>query len=350
VVRHPFGCYNMVEMERIENEEQLEDILSTPSDDARRVLSELAGDVVVLGAAGKIGPTLCKLIKNADPGKTVTAVSRFSSPYVRSRLERAGVKTVAADLLDRSNYTKLPRAENVYYLAGMKFGASSDPALTWAMNAYVPALTCEYYRTSRIAVFSTGNVYPFVQIDSAGATERTPPGPVGEYAQSCLARERIFQYFSTKYNTATILIRLNYANEPRYGIIVDLVRRILADGPIDLTTGYVNLIWQGDANDIVARAISLASSPAEVLNVTGSQTISVRNLAEQIGAILGREPRFTGTEASTALLANAGRCVETFGAPRTGLDEMVRTITDWVACGKHTLEKPTKFQVRDGEF
>lgn len=334
----------------IDNLDQLEDVLSRVSERTRRVVAELDGDIVVLGAAGKMGPTLCRLLKAAGPEKMVYAVSRFSDPTVRDRLEQAGVRTVVADLLDRAAYDTLPDVANVYYLAGMKFGAGSNQSLTWAMNAYVPALVCERYRGRRIVAFSTGNVYPFVNVASGGATERTPPDPIGEYAQSCLARERIFQYFSGNNNTPVVLIRLNYANEPRYGIIVDLARKILADEPIDLTTGFVNVIWQGDANDYIASAMTLASTPAAVLNIAGPETVSVRYLTEQIGLVLNHEPTFVGVEASTALLSNAGKCFETFGYPRTSLLTMLRTIAVWVAADKPTLKKPTKFQIRDGVF
>ena len=199
-------------------------------------------------------------------------------------------------------------------------------------------------------MFSTGNVYPFVPVDGPGADENVPPEPVGEYAQSCLGRERIFQYFSGRAGTPVILIRLNYANEPRYGIVVDLVQRILGGEPVDLSMGHVNLIWQGDANDYIARAISLASAPASILNVAGPEVVRVRELAERIGELVGRKPRFTGREEPTALLSDSSRCVRSFGPPRTGLEQMLSWICDWVLRGERTLRKATKFQVRDGRF
>ena len=332
--------------EAIENEDQLDDVLSQPSEPTCEIVSRLEGDVVVLGAGGKIGPTFCRLLRKAGPKKTIYAIDA----KISDRLKQSAVKTIAADLLDRSSYETLPKAPNVYYLAGMKFGASADQPLTWAVNTYLPALPCEYYRDSRIVAFSTGNVYPFVDVAGGGATEETLPDPKGEYAQSCLGRERIFQHFSKKNNTAVCLIRLNYANEPRYGVIVDVTRKILADEPIDVTMGFVNLIWQGDANDYIARAITLAESPARILNVTNPETISIRYLAEQVGSILNRTPKFIGNEAPTALLSNAGECFEAFGYPRVPLLSMVRTIVRWVTAGKPMLDKPTKFQVRDGKY
>lgn len=330
-------------------EEELEQALSEPSKGARKDLGGLDGDVLVLGAGGKMGPTLCRLLKRAS-GATVTAVSRFSEEGLEGRLRAAGIRTMAADLLDRKTYPELPDAGNVFFLAGMKFGASAREELTWAMNVYVPALVAERYAGSRIVVFSTGNVYPFVPTDSRGASESTAPAPLGEYAQSCLGRERIFQYFSRRTSTPVVLVRLNYANEPRYGIVVDLLQKILAREPIDLSMGYVNLIWQGDANDYVARALTLACVPARILNVAGPDTVSVRQLTQRLGVLVGEEPRFKGAEQPTALLSDAGECLRRFGPPRVGLEQMTRWIADWVSGGRRTLEKPTKFDVRDGRF
>jgi nucleoside-diphosphate-sugar epimerase len=280
----------------------------------------------------------------------VTAVSRFSDSAARTRLERAEVATVQADLLNREDYGGLPDAPNVYFMAGMKFGATGQEDMTWAMNTHVPALVAERYGGSRIVVFSTGNVYPLVPVAEGGATESTAPAPIGEYAQSCLGRERIFRFFSLRNGTPVVNIRLNYANEPRYGIIVDLARRILEGGPVDLTTGHVNLIWQRDANAYIASALTLASSPAETLNVTGPETVSLRYLAETIAAEAGVEPGFCGQEQPTALLSNAARCFELFGYPPTPLRTMVRRVVDWIGSGGRSLAKPTKFQVRDGRF
>jgi len=232
----------------------------------------------------------------------------------------------------------------------MKFGATGNQPLTWAMNSFLPALVAQHYRNSRIAAFSTGNVYPLVEITSCGASEKTAPEPVGEYAQSCLGRERMFEYFSGLYNTPVTLVRLNYANEPRYGIIVDLSSKILNDVPIDLTMGAANLIWQRDANDYIIRSITLAKSPPTILNITGADTVPIRHLAQLIGRQLGKEPKFISQEAESALLSDASFCMRTFGYPQTSLEQMISMIVRWVASGKEILNKPTKYQVRDGKF
>jgi nucleoside-diphosphate-sugar epimerase len=332
------------------NEQGLEEILSEPSDATVQALADLPGDIVVLGAGGKMGPTLAMMLKKASGNKKIYAVSRFSDKTVRDRIEQAQIETIEADLLDESHYRKLPDVENVFFLAGMKFGSTGNQPLTWAMNSYMPALVAQHYKDSRIVAYSTGNVYPLVEISGGGATEETPPEPIGEYAQSCLGRERMFEYFSQLYKTPVTLIRLNYANEPRYGIIVDLTSRILNDEPIDLTMGAVNLIWQRDANDYIIRSISLAKSPPAVLNATGPQMIPIRRLAEQIGEALGKKPKFLSQEAKSALLSNASYCINTFGLPQTSLEQMVSAITGWVAAGKKTLNKPTKYEIRNGKF
>ena len=332
------------------DEDGLEDILSEPTDATRDIVASLNGDIVVLGAGGKMGPTLAMMLKKASSGKNIYAVSRFGDKAVRNKIERAGVKTIQADLLDESLYSRLPDVENVFYLAGMKFGATGNQPLTWALNSFMPGLVARRYKNSLIVVFSTGNVYPFVDINSGGATEQTAPEPIGEYAQSCLGRERMFEYFSQLYNTPVTLIRLNYANEPRYGIIVDLTRKILNDEPIDLTMGVVNLIWQRDANDYIIRSISLAKSPPAILNVTGPDTVPVRQLAEQIGKELNSKPKFVSEESPTALLSNASYCLSLFGNPQMLLEQMVSMIVKWVASGKKVLNKPTKYAIRNGKF
>jgi len=332
------------------DERGLEDLLSEPWKATREMLAQLPGDVAVLGAGGKMGPTLTLMIKKAAPRKTVYAVSRFSDRALRDRIAGRGIEIVEADLLDESVYARLPDAPNVFFLAGMKFGATGNQPLTWAMNVYVPALVAQRYRASRLVALSTGNVYPFVDPKSGGATETDAPVPVGEYAQSCLGRERIFAYFSARFAMPVTLIRLNYANEPRYGILVDLTQKVLHDEPIDVTMGTVNLIWQGDANNYILRALSSAASPPAILNVTGPQTLAVRDLARRIGRLLGKEPRFVAQEATTALLSNASNCVACFGPPATALDEMIHSIVTWVAAGKPVLNKPTKYNVRDGRF
>jgi nucleoside-diphosphate-sugar epimerase len=332
------------------DESGLEDILSEPTEATRKVVTALNGDIVVLGAGGKMGPTLAMMLKKASGDKNIYAVSRFSERGVKSRIEDAGVKIIEADLLDESQYRKLPEVENVFYLAGMKFGTTGNQPLTWALNSFLPGMVARHYKNARIVAFSTGNVYPLVDINSGGAGEETFPEPIGEYAQSCLGRERMFDYFSQLHNTPVTLVRLNYSNEPRYGIIVDLTLRILNDEPIDLTMGAVNLIWQRDANDYIIQVISLAKSPPAVLNVTGPETVPIRKLAKQIGKELDKEPKFVSQEAQTALLSNASYCFSQFGYPKTTLEEMVSMIVTWVTSGKKVLSKPTKYDIRDGKF
>ena len=332
------------------DERQLEALLSTPEDATRETLERLPGDIAVLGAGGKMGPTLAMMLKRAVPDRRVYAVSRFSDPAVESRLQQAGVDVVRADLLDESVLRSLPDVPIVLHLVGMKFGATGQQPLTWALNVHVPALVAQRYPNARIVALSTGNVYPLVRLDGGGSVEDDMPDPVGEYAQSCLGRERMFAYFSDRHGTAVTLVRLNYANEPRYGIIVDLTLKILQGEPVDVTMGAVNLIWQGDANNTIVRALSLAASPPTILNVTGPETVHIRDLARRIGGVLDREPIFTGAEAETALLSNASRCFEEFGRPSTSLDEMVERIAGWVSAGRRVLGKPTKYGVRDGRF
>ncbi len=332
------------------DERGLEEWLSEPLAATRAVLQKIEGDIAVLGAGGKMGPTMAMMLKKAAPGTTVYAVSRFSDKQVRQRIEEHGVKIIEADLLDESDLASLPEVPNVFYLAGMKFGASGNQPLTWAMNVYMPALVAQRYRQSRIVALSTGNVYPFTPLASDGPRETDLPGPVGEYAQSCLGRERMFQHFSQCFGTSVTLIRLNYANELRYGILVDLTLKVLHGDPIDVTMGAVNLIWQGDANNYIIRALSIAKSPPTILNVTGPQTLYVRDLVGRIGKVLGKEPHFVSQEADTALLSNASQCCGLFGPPAMSLDEMIQAIVPWVAAGKPVLSKPTKFAVRDGKF
>jgi nucleoside-diphosphate-sugar epimerase len=339
----------MIDISAID-ESGLEDILSEPTEATRKVIATLNGDIVVLGAGGKMGPTLAMMLNKASDEKNVYAVSRFSDKAAKARIEKAGIKTIEADLLDESQYCELPKVENVFYLAGMKFGTTGNQPLTWVLNSFLPGMVARHYKDARIVAFSTGNVYPLVDINSSGAQEDTIPEPVGEYAQSCLGRERMFEYFSQLHKTPVTIVRLNYANEPRYGIIIDLTQKILNDEPIDLTMGAVNLIWQRDANDYIIQAISLAKSPSAILNVTGPDTVPIRQLAEIIGKELNKEPKFVSQEAQTALLSNASYCFSLFGNPKTTLKEMVSVIAKWVTSGKKVLNKPTKYDIRDGKF
>lgn len=338
----------------IESEEQLEDLLSQPSGADRQAVGALEGDLLILGAGGKMGPTLARRARRAADeagvGLRVIAVARFSDPSVRQKLERWGVETLAADLLQEHRLAELPDAPNVIFMAARKFGSTGDEPLTWAMNTYLPARVALRYRNSRIVAFSSGNVYPLVPVVSGGATEATPPDPVGEYAQSVLGRERMFQYFSGLYGTPVALLRLNYAVELRYGVLLDIGRKVFERRPVDLSMGAVNVIWQGDANSICLRAFRLASSPPEILNVTGPETLSVRWIAQRFGEHFGADPVFEGAEAATALLNNAARCHHLFGYPSVSAEQVIEWVAQWIAAGGAILGKPTHFEVRDGKF
>ncbi|MGH2351466.1 MAG: NAD-dependent epimerase/dehydratase family protein [Chloroflexota bacterium] len=339
------------------SEAELDDLLSRPGEALVRDLARLPGDIAILGVGGKMGPTLARLARRAADladggrnGRRIIGVSRFSEADLPAALHAAGVETHVCDLLDPAAVQELPDAPNVIFMAGRKFGSTGGEALTWAMNSYVPALVARRYPDSRIVVFSSGNVYPLVPVLSGGATEQTSPAPVGEYAQSVLGRERMFEHFSRQLGMPAVALRLNYAIDLRYGILLDVAQQVLAGEAIDVTMGHVNVIWQGDANAIALRALALASSPPTVLNLTGPETVSIRRLAERFGALLEVEPRFTGVEAETALLNNAGQCHRRFGYPTVPLEQMVEWVAHWVQAGAKTLGKPTHFQEREGRF
>jgi len=338
----------------INNVEQLDELLSRPGTAAVETLRKLPGDIVILGAAGKMGPTLAWMLRRAaeaaGTARRIIAVSRFRDPGSQDAFRRWGVETVAGDLADRALVSGLPDAPNVFYLSGMKFGATGNEPLTWGMNAYVPALVAERYAASRIVAFSTGNVYGLVPVASGGSRETDALAPVGEYAMSCLARERIFEYFSQRNRTPVSLIRLNYAVELRYGVLVDLAERIARGEPIDLAMGYVNVIWQGDACNAIIGSLADCSSPAQVLNVAGPEVLSVRQLAEQLAERLGKSVRFTGAEGTDALLNNAGLCHTRHGAPEVSLEQLLDWTADWVLRDGARHGKPTHFESRSGRF
>lgn len=344
----------MIDLTSISSEKDLEDLLSRPYPEDIDLAGRLDDDVVVLGAGGKMGPTLVQRIvrafEAAGSDRTVYAVSRYSSDKARERIEAIGAETVAADLLDEEQLARLPEVRNVIYLVGMKFGATGQEPLTWAMNAYLPGRVAERFASSRIVAFSTGNVYPPVPVDSGGASEEDAVGPVGEYAQSCLGRERIFQHFSLQNETPVCLLRLNYAVEARYGVLLDIAQKVYDGNPISLGMGYVNVIWQGDANSVCFRSLELCKSPADILNTTGPETLSVRELAEAFAKRFDREVTFSGEEKETALLNDASRSHELFGEPRVSVEEVIELVARWVENEGTTLAKPTKFEVRDGQF
>ena len=340
--------------QHIEDSEQLEEVMSTPTPEVVKAMEEIAGDLLILGVGGKMGPTLAKLAKRAidesGSDKKVITVSRFSSPGLQADLNRAGIETIACDLLNETELQGLPVVPNVIFMAGRKFGATGNEALTWAMNTYMPGRIAEKYRNSRIVVFSTGNVYPLTPISHGGATEIHPVEPIGEYAQSCLGRERVFEHASNQFSTPLAILRLNYAIDLRYGILLDIAEKVYYEKPVDVTMGAANVIWQGDANAVVLRALMHCQSPPMLLNLTGPEIVSIRWLATRFGEIFGKTPAFEGIEAETALLSNAAHCHQLFGYPRVSLEQMVQWVAHWAEIGGTTLGKPTKFEVRDGKF
>jgi nucleoside-diphosphate-sugar epimerase len=336
---------------RFDSVEAVEDFMTTPSEALIADLARIPGDIMVLGVGGKMGPTLARLAKRAAPGKRVMGVARFSEPGVREALVRAGVEPVAADLLDRAQLEKLPKAANVVFMAGRKFGATGDVPLTWAMNVQVPAMVAEVFKNSRIVAFSTGCVYPFVPVESGGASEDVPPvPPPGDYAVTCAGRERMFEYFSAKHGTPGRLFRLNYAIDMRYGVLHDIGRKVRDGETIDLSMGHVNVIWQGDANTVALRCLAHATTPTTPINVTGPETIEVRWLAGEFGKLLGKSPKLTGKEAATGWLNDSRRMVKEFGSPSVPLATMIDWTADWLARDMVTLNKPTHYEVRDGRY
>ncbi|TKR24084.1 epimerase [Cellulomonas hominis] len=337
------------------SEQELEDRLTTPSPALVADLARGAGDLVILGAGGKMGPTLAVLARRAldaagRDGDAVHAVSRWSDPAQAGRLRAAGVRVVRADLLGDDDLAALPDGADVLFMVGAKFGAAAAPSWAWAVNAALPDRVARRYRDSRITAFSTGNVYPLVPVGSQGAAEDHPVGPVGEYAMSCLGRERVFAHGALTRGTPVSLIRLNYAVDLRYGVLYDIASTILAGEPVDLTTGHVNVVWQGYANEVTLRATAHASPDVFTLNLTGPEVLPVERVARRLAAGLGRDVAFTGAPAGTALLNDATRCLDLFGYPDVTAGTLVDWQAQWLAAGLPTSGKPTKWAVRDGRF
>lgn len=332
----------------------LEEQLLAPSDQLVNDLAQLDGDILILGAGGKIGPSIARLarlaIQKSGSTKRVIGVSRFSEEGLEKELNEQGIETIAANILDDTQLQALPEVKNVLYLAGTKFGTSNNEPYTWAMNTYLPGRVAEKYKNSRIVVYSTGNVYPYTSVLSGGATEETKAAPVGEYGQSCLGRERIFQYFSSVYGTPLLIYRLNYAIDFRYGVLLEVAKSVLADKPIDLSTGHVNVIWQGDANEMALRSLLHCESPSKLLNITGPETVPLRWLAGEFGKLLQKEPIFVNEEQDTALLSNAAESFRLFGYPQTSLKQMIGITAQWLTEGGKTINKPTHFQERKGQY
>jgi nucleoside-diphosphate-sugar epimerase len=334
--------------------EELEDRLSEPTPGVIEALARLEGDLMLLGAGGKMGPSLARMARRAFDAAgvrhRVLAVSRFGEGRAEAFLHTHGVETIRCDLLDPDQLQRLPDVPNVVFMTGRKFGATGQEALTWAMNAYLPALVCQKFRPSRVVAFSTGNVYGLTPVALGGSVEDDVLRPIGEYAMSALGRERMFEYFSRQYGIRLVLLRLNYATELRYGVLVDVARRVFADEPIDLAMGHLNAIWQGDANAAALQAFTLTASPPRVLNIAGPELLSVRRLAEQFGRLFGKTIVFRGSESAEAFLSNAQAAHRLFGYPRVSAAQLVEWIAAWVQAGGNHLGKPTHFEVRDGSY
>lgn len=344
----------MIDSEMIRSEEELEDTLSEPSPQDVAALRDAAGDLLILGVSGKMGPSLgiraARAARAAGLNRRIMGAARFSDAGAQQALEQHGIETFRADLLDDRQIADLPDAANVIFMAGRKFGSTGAESLTWAINTCVPARVAERYRRSRIVVFSSGNVYPLVPVVSGGARESTPPAPVGEYAQSVLGRERIFEHFSARYQTPVTVLRLNYAIDLRYGVLLDIGTQVFEGLPVDVRMGAVNVIWQGDANSVCLRSLALCQSPPLVLNLTGPETLSVRAVAGRFGELFGKRPILEGTEADTALLNNAAHCHALFGYPAVTAGKLIEWTAHWISIGGRRLGKPTHFQTRDGSF
>jgi nucleoside-diphosphate-sugar epimerase len=328
----------------ITDEAMLEEVMTRPDPALIADLSRVPGDILVLGAAGKMGPTLCRMAKRADPARRVIAVARWSEPELRARMESWGIECLTADLMD--DLTALPDAPNVVFMAARKFGSTGNEALTWAMNVLLPARVAARYAASRIVFFSTGNVLPMLPVNGPAPDEDTPPAPIGDYAASCLGRERMFQHAGVR----AFGIRLNYAIDLRYGVLHDVATKVWNGVPVRLAMGHANVIWQGDANAWTLRALARADTTCPILNVTGPETVSIRWLAQQFARRMGRDVTFAGEEAPNALLSNAARALAEFGYPTVPLARMIDWVSAWVARGGRALGKPTKFEVRDGRF
>ncbi len=338
----------------IRDVEQLETMLSEPTDELVQTMQRLDGDIMVLGVGGKMGPTLARMARRASEAagihRRVIGVSRFSTPGLEEKLKQHGIETIRCDLLNHDQVAALPDARNIVFMAGMKFGTSGNEPMTWTMNTVLPGIVAKRYGGSRILVFLTGNVYPLTTLEQGGSLETDRPQPLGEYACSCLGRERVFEYYCTELQSPTAVLRLNYSNETRYGVLVDLAQKVLNEKSVDVTMGYVNVIWQSDANAMILRSFDHVSVPATVLNVVGPEALSVREICNEFGRLMDKTVLFTGAEAPDALLSNGSLGYKNLGRPRVDPKQMMRWIADWVMRGGENLAKATHFECRDGNF
>jgi nucleoside-diphosphate-sugar epimerase len=328
----------------------LDELLCRPSQALLDDLARADGDVMILGVGGKMGPTLAGLAKAALPERRIIGVARFTEQGVEAWLKARGIETLHCDLLDETALRRLPQVSNIIFMAGRKFGAEGNLALTWAMNAHVPALVAQAFRNARTVAFSTGCVYPFVPVDGKGADESTPPDPPGEYAQSCVGRERMFEYFSQSFKTPGRLFRLNYAIDMRYGVLHDIATKVRDGMPIDVSLGHVNFIWQGDASSQALRCLAHCNTPTSPINVSGHEILAVRDLAARFGELLGRAPIVVGKEEPTAWLTDTSQATKLFGLPIVDTERLIKWTADWVARAMPSLGKPTKYEVRDGRY
>jgi len=348
------ACESPFSVKPLRSVPELEDKLSEPTPGVVDAISRLEGDLLILGVGGKIGPSLAQLavraIEASGVGRRVVAVSSFSMKGLRKRLESMGVETIQGDLLQPGVLESLPDIPNVIYMVGRKFGSTGAEWLTWATNVHLPALVAQRFKDSRIVAFSSGNVYPLEPVLGGGSTECTPPGPIGEYAMTCLGRERVFEHFARLHGTKILQLRLNYAVELRYGVLVDIALQIWNETPIDLTMGHLNCVWQGYANAVALQGLAVAESPPRILNLTGPELVSIRWAATRLGSLMCKEPHFVGEESGTALLSNAAACHCIFGYPQVSLDTVIEWTAHWVMNDGELLDKPTHFETRDGKF
>lgn len=335
-------------------EDKLNALLTEPSEALCADIKNIDGDITVLGAGGKMGPALCVLAKKAADAagikKEVTAVSRFTDRTAAEFLDSRGVRRICCDLLDEAQFEALPDAANVIFMAGRKFGTDGSESETWAMNAALPAYASRKFKNANTVVFSSGNVYPMTGVSSGGCSEDCAPGPAGEYAMSCLARERIFEYASLRNGMKVFLLRLNYAVDLRYGVLFDIAEKIMKNLPVSLSVPCFNCVWQGYANEAAIRGLLYAGSPAVKINITGPETVSVRQAALKLGGYLGIKPVFADTEGADALLSDSSRAMELFGYPSVSMDKLIRWQAEWIADGGRALGKPTHFEERGGKY